>query len=363
MLLAARGANASDLKLAQEARKFAKQACMAKPVRAQPLDEFLETLQTHMTKQKQPKTSLFGGGKQPKAKPAPGDDDGDSASSSEVTELLGVAPAAAAAPAAAPAAAAARDPRLAAPAPAPEPTRWAVDATPQPQPQLKQRVDELFARQARDHSYFTDNHHQTRRRVEDLERRMEGLYMSQQQQQTTNRSLPANAMAAFQAELLALKRRLSALEGDLRVEINKTRSALENRVGCIEGKNEQTRRKSELNAQQVSEAKEKLRQSIAQMEGERRERGKQIEGEVASQLQGAIMRNATKLLAAEVDRRLEAARRDVDRPPPASPPAPATPPAAPAPPPAKKRPRMARSDLMMPSDDEDDKLEPGELKR
>ena len=317
MLLAARGEHVSSLKIAQQARVLAKQMDSAKPPSAQPLDDFLSTLQKHVSKKQTqakgdliPTTALFGGGATAPA-PAPRSE------TAAVAQLLG-------------APTPTRDPRL---APATPSASWAVDARPNDDALLG-RVDEVSVRQGKDHAFFADSYHQLRRRTEELERRVEQLAESQ-----PPRSAPRDAIMGFNNELLNFKGRLSALEGSLRKEINACRFSCDKRLGAVEAELESVRRRTNQVEKFTSEAKEKVREMTARLESERRERRQQIEAEVKRQLQDSFMEQAAKLLADEVDRRLTV-----------------TP--APAPPP-KKRPRAAASvDDLQPSEDEEE----GELR-
>jgi hypothetical protein len=319
MLLAARGEHVSSLKIAQQARVLARQMDSAKPPTAQPLDDFLSTLQKHVSKKQTqakgdliPTTALFGGGAAKTTAPAPAP----RSETAQVAQLLG-------------APTPTRDPRL---APATSPASWAVDA--RPNDVLLGRVDEVSVRQGKDHVFFSESYHQLRRRTEELERRVEQLAECQ-----PLRSAPRDAIMGFNNELLNFKGRLSTLEGSLRKEINACRFSCDKRQGAAEAELESVRRRMNQNEKFVAEAKEKVRVQTSQLESERRERGRQIEAEVKRQLQDSFMEQAAKLLADEVEKRLKV-----------------TPAPAPAP---KKRQRAAASvDDLLPSEDEED----GELR-
>jgi len=321
MLLAARGEHVSSLKIAQQARVLARQMNGAKPPTAAPLDDFLSTLQRHVSKKQTqakgdviPTTALFGGGGAAKAtatSPAPAP----RSETAQVAQLLG-----------APTPTSVRDPRL---APATPPASWAVDARPNDDALLG-RVEEVSVRQGKDHLFFSDSYHQLRRRTEELERRVEQLAECQ-----PPRSAPRDAIMGFNNELLNFKGRLSALEGSLRKEINACRFSCDKRQGAVEAELESVRRRMNLAEKFIAEAKEKVREMTSRLESERRERKQQIEAEVKRQLQDSFMEQAAKLLADEVEKRLTVAP-------------------APAP---KKRPRVATSvDDLLPSEDEDGEL-------
>ena len=307
MLLATRGAHASELRLAQDARMMGRE--LAKTVKPEALDDFLSSLQKHV-KKKQPasasasSTSALFGGTAAKGEVA------------SVADLLG-------------APTPSRDPRLAPAAPAaaaPAAAAWALDTqkTDAKYEAAIKRLDELSARQTKDHAFFGDSFFQLRRRTEDLERRIE---------QPQRMSAPRDAVASYNEDAAQLKRRLSTIEGELRSELGKFRFAVENRIGLLEAKQELVRRKSDMNEQFLGEVKEKVRQLTSRLESERRDRKHEVETEVKRQLQDNFMQHAAKLLADEVQCRLKVA--------------PATAP--------RKRSRAAAKDLL-PSEDEDGEL-------